>query len=251
LEKKSFNIYLDLKWLYESIIYVASENADSANAAGVSWLNKVHIHKISDKASRHNTTSKAHSFADVVRKNCFGKNQLIIAACERQNSVAVAAAIARSYPLYNSKTTQVQKRNVCVKFIYTDSQEGQTDDEINCFNVLADSVRLAAKVTDTPCAEMNTDDFLEEIRKVGKELNIEPFVIEGEELNEKGFGGIYNVGKTALHKPKLVVLSHLKPTAQRTIAWVGKGIVYDTGGLCLKPRTGMLTMKVDCGGAGE
>jgi probable aminopeptidase NPEPL1 len=80
-------------------------------------------------------------------------------------------------------------------------------------------------------------------------LGIEPLVIEGEELNKRGFGGLYNVGKAAVAPPKLVVLSHVKPEATRTIAWVGKGIVYDTGGLCIKTRVGMCTMKQDCGGA--
>jgi probable aminopeptidase NPEPL1 len=74
-------------------------------------------------------------------------------------------------------------------------------------------------------------------------------VIEGENLNNQGFGGLYNVGKAAINSPKLVVLSHLNPKARRTIAWVGKGIVFDTGGLQIKSKAGMPSMKVDCGGA--
>ena len=53
-------------------------------------------------------------------------------------------------------------------------------------------------------------------------------------MKEKGFGGIYGVGKAAEHKPALVVLSHTPAAATRTVAWVGKGIVYDTGGLSIK-----------------
>ena len=61
-----------------------------------------------------------------------------------------------------------------------------------------------------------------------------PTIIRGEELAEKGFGGIYGVGKAALHPPALVVLSHEPKGATQTVAWVGKGIVYDTGGLSIK-----------------
>lgn len=57
------------------------------------------------------------------------------------------------------------------------------------------------------------------------------------------------MGKAAVNGPKLVVLSSVKPNAKQTVAWVGKGIVYDTGGLCIKSRQGMCTMKRDCGGA--
>ena len=55
-------------------------------------------------------------------------------------------------------------------------------------------------------------------------------------MKQKGFGGSYGVGKAAEHKPALVVLSHLPAGATQTVAWVGKGIVYDTGGLSIKVR---------------
>lgn len=48
--------------------------------------------------------------------------------------------------------------------------------------------------------------------------------------------GIYGVGKAALHPPALAVLSHTPDGATQTIAWVGKGIVYDTGGLSIKGK---------------
>lgn len=50
-------------------------------------------------------------------------------------------------------------------------------------------MRLAARIVDTPCNEMNTDNFLEEIKKVGKELGITPTIIRDEELKTRGFGG--------------------------------------------------------------
>lgn len=48
--------------------------------------------------------------------------------------------------------------------------------------------------------------------------------------------GIYGVGKAAVHQPALVVLSHTPSGAEETISWVGKGIVYDTGGLSIKTK---------------
>ena len=46
-----------------------------------------------------------------------------------------------------------------------------------------------ARIVDTPCNEMHTDAFIAEVRQIGSELGINPLVIQGEELNEKGFGG--------------------------------------------------------------
>lgn len=48
--------------------------------------------------------------------------------------------------------------------------------------------------------------------------------------------GIYGVGKAAEHLPALAVLSHTPDGATQSIAWVGKGIVYDTGGLSIKGK---------------
>ncbi|XP_049724902.1 probable aminopeptidase NPEPL1 isoform X2 [Elephas maximus indicus] len=120
---------------------------------------------------------------------------------------------------------------------------------LQCLVNATEGVRLAARIVDTPCNEMNTDTFLEEIKKVGKDLGITPAIIRDEELKTRGFGGIYGVGKAALHPPALAVLSHTPEGATQTIAWVGKGIVYDTGGLSIKGKTTMPGMKRDCGGA--
>ena len=73
-----------------------------------------------------------------------------------------------------------------------------------------------------------------QVREVGKKFGIVPTIIRDQELEARGFGGIYGVGKGALHPPALAVLSHCPQGATMNIAWVGKGIVYDTGGLSIK-----------------
>ncbi|MGH0187675.1 UNVERIFIED_CONTAM: hypothetical protein FKN15_025898 [Acipenser sinensis] len=173
--------------------------------------------------------------------------------CERSEVFASACAIARAFPLFtrrSSATRRTDKRVVTVEFIIVGQDSGPLDaPTLECLANAADGVRLAARIVDTPCNEMNTDHFLEEIKAVGNELGIVPTVIHGEELKKKGFGGIYGVGKAAEHPPALAVLSHTPEGATQTIAWVGKGIVYDTGGLSIKGKTSMPGMKRDCGGA--
>ena len=65
-----------------------------------------------------------------------------------------------------------------------------------------------------------------------------------------GLGGLWGVGKAAEEGPALVILHGPKssPDAPQVV-WVGKGIVYDTGGLSLKPKGSMSGMKMDMGGA--
>uniref|UniRef100_A0A673LQW1 Probable aminopeptidase NPEPL1 n=1 Tax=Sinocyclocheilus rhinocerous TaxID=307959 RepID=A0A673LQW1_9TELE len=109
-------------------------------------------------------------------------------------------------------------------------------------------VRTCLPAGSNRCIVVNRDRLLK-IQPLGNELGITPTIIRGEELKQKGFGGIYGVGKAAQHPPALAVLSHTPSGATQTIAWVGKGIVYDTGGLSIKGKTTMPGMKRDCGGA--
>jgi probable aminopeptidase NPEPL1 len=203
--------------------------------------------------SRDNTPSRAHLLTKFIRGHQFGHRQLIVVACERRNAVACACAVARAFSLYSAKTSggaAASQRHVHVSFVFVDASAAQpTADEVECYGVLGRAVRLTARLVETPCADMTTSHFAAEVGLVAAELGLEPLVIEGEELSAQGFGGLYNVGKAAVSAPRLVVLSHVRPAAARTVAWVGKGIVYDTGGLCIKSRAHMCSMKVDCGGA--
>lgn len=114
---------------------------------------------------------------------------------------------------------------------------------------VARSVREAAALVDMPCSLLNTDGMVAEAEAVAAELGCSIKVIRGEELKAGGFGGIYSVGRAAAFPPALVVLSHEPKGAASTLALVGKGIVYDTGGMQIKTKTGMPGMKRDMGGS--
>ena len=69
---------------------------------------------------------------------------------------------------------------------------------------------------------------------------------------KRGLNGIWNVGKAAEESPAMIILQFTPENdddALKHISWVGKGIIYDTGGLSLKSKTGMPGMKMDMGGA--
>lgn len=169
---------------------------------------------------------------------------------------ASACAVARAFPLYSRKSCASHEdvAIVNIEFITVDNDVVTTSDvlsneDVNSLINTIDGIRLAAKIVDAPCNDMNVSHFIEEIVQVGNELKITPTIISGEELNTRGFGGIYGVGKAAIVPPALVVLSYEPSGANETYAFVGKGIVYDTGGLSIKAKTSMPGMKRDCGGA--
>ncbi|XP_018913998.1 probable aminopeptidase NPEPL1 isoform X2 [Bemisia tabaci] len=228
------------------------------------YLNLATIAALPSKSSRHNSASSPHSITKIVKSATFGVNEYIVIVCEKSDVFASACAVARAFPLYSRKTskpssvdsaTQTVPATVTVEFIIVGESENEgdlslTSSDLQTLEAAAKGIRLTAKIVDIPCNEMNVDDFLMEIKAIKNELgSVSLTIIRGEELKEQGFGGIYGVGKAASVPPALAVLSHTPPRATETVAWVGKGIVYDTGGLSIKGKTTMPGMKRDCAGA--
>jgi len=212
------------------------------------YLNMVTVACLPGKCSRHNTPSRAHSITRLVRSLVTGSDQTIVITCERADMFASACAVARAFPLFSRKSGTQSEATITVEMVVVDGEPASAE-EVQLMQDAAAGIRLTARLVDTPCNEMHTDAFVEEIRKVGEAVGASLTLIRGEELKARGFGGIYGVGKAALHPPALVVLSHTPAGASSNIAWVGKGIVYDTGGLSMKTKTTMPGMKRDLGGA--
>ena len=215
------------------------------------YMNLATVAGLPTKVSRHNTQSRSHSITKIVKSLSSSSNETVVIVCRQQDVYASGCAVARAYSLYSRKTSgeppNVQSRQnrditVNVEFLIVDDDEtcakpsALSPSDITALNSSCEAINMTARIVDTPCNEMNTDAFVEEAKRVGAELGIVPTVIRGEELRERGFGGIYGVGKAAAHPPALVVLSHKPANSNRAIAWVGKGIVYDTGGLSIKVR---------------
>ncbi|XKL65655.1 hypothetical protein PGB90_009075 [Kerria lacca] len=234
------------------------------------YVNLISIAGFSDNATHYNSSAQPHLLTKIIKSLSGGQNHNIVIVCEKKNVFASGCAIVRSFPTFSRKTSlngdepiNYEKSIINVEFLVLDNNEvlnflnpnfsfNEHPEMLKISETLectAYGIQLTARIVDTPCNEMNVDDFIKEIKQVGEMLEIVPVIIRGEELKERGFGGIYGVGNAAVVPPALVILSHIVPNATDTIAWVGKGIVYDTGGLCIKGRTSMPGMKRDCGGA--
>ena len=118
------------------------------------------------------------------------------------------------------------------------------------FNVISqvEAVSIARDMISTPAEDMSPEDVSNIIKDMAKEFGAKVSELVGEELAENGYMGIYTVGKGSHRKPRLVNLNWGKEDAPK-ISLVGKGVVFDTGGVDVKPAAGMLLMHKDMGGA--
>jgi leucyl aminopeptidase len=115
--------------------------------------------------------------------------------------------------------------------------------------VLADAIKLVRDLVNTPPVDLVPADLAEAATKVADASGLSVRVLDENELSKDGYGGIMAVGMGSVHPPRLVRLEYTHPEATKTIAYAGKGITFDSGGLSLKPSKSMETMKSDMGGA--
>jgi leucyl aminopeptidase len=107
---------------------------------------------------------------------------------------------------------------------------------------------LARDLTNTPSSIKNPDWFAEEVvGSAAKRPGLEVSVRSGDDLAR--FGGIRAVGGGSRFKPCLVEMSWHPADSRTHVVLVGKGITFDTGGISIKTRPGMKTMKHDMAGA--
>jgi leucyl aminopeptidase len=115
---------------------------------------------------------------------------------------------------------------------------------------LASGVYLARDLVNEPGQTIYPETMAAVARQMSTEQELEYQEYDEQQLVEMGATAIYDVGKGSAHPPRLLHMTY-RPSgeSQGTIAFVGKGITFDTGGMNLKPTGGIETMKTDMSGA--
>jgi len=116
-------------------------------------------------------------------------------------------------------------------------------------------VRLASQalaeardLINTPANDLGPAELGEAVQRLALQHEAECRMIVGEELLRQNYPLIYEVGKGSAREPRLIDMRWGKRGAPQ-VTLVGKGVCFDTGGLDIKPSSGMILMKKDMGGA--
>ncbi|MFZ3557008.1 MULTISPECIES: leucyl aminopeptidase [unclassified Streptomyces] len=117
---------------------------------------------------------------------------------------------------------------------------------------LTEELNRARDLINTPPNDLNPESFAAVAQAAAKEHGIKVQVLDVKALEKGGYGGILGVGAGSASGPRLVKLSYKSSRAGKNtkhLAFVGKGITYDSGGISLKPAGHNETMKCDMAGA--
>ncbi|HZE45793.1 MAG TPA: leucyl aminopeptidase family protein [Xanthobacteraceae bacterium] len=113
---------------------------------------------------------------------------------------------------------------------------------------IVEGVFLARDLINTPANDMGPSELEDAARTLAGRHGASARAIVGDALIDEGFPLIHAVGRAAARPPRLIDITWGDPSHPK-VTLVGKGVCFDTGGLDIKPESGMLNMKKDMGGA--
>jgi leucyl aminopeptidase len=114
---------------------------------------------------------------------------------------------------------------------------------------VANGVFLTRDLVSEPANVLNPAEMADRCRQL-KALGVKVEVLGPQELRTLGFGALLGVAQGSLNEPRVVVMRWDNGGSARPVAFIGKGVTFDTGGISIKPAGGMEDMKWDMAGAG-
>ena len=169
---------------------------------------------------------------------------------ERAARAALGVRLAAyRFDRYRTKEPAEKKPSV----IKTEVVTGDVDASLAAFAdlaALADAVAFARDLVSEPANILYPVEFARRVKAL-EELGLDVTILGEAEMAELGMGSLLGVGQGSIRESQLVVMrwnGAADPNAQ-PVAFVGKGVCFDTGGISIKPADGMEDMKWDMGGA--
>jgi leucyl aminopeptidase len=121
---------------------------------------------------------------------------------------------------------------------------------------IAAGVFLTRDLVSEPPNVLYPESFAARAKKELTPLGIKVQILTDKQMEKMGMGALMSVGKGSARPPRMVIMQYdgapksASAAAKKPVAFVGKGITFDTGGISLKPGPGMEDMKWDMAGAG-
>ena len=166
---------------------------------------------------------------------------------EIQAAVAAGVKLA-AYNFDKYKTKEVAKQ-AARKFIFVSNVDGAAKKAWKTFNAVSDGVVFARNLVNEPANVLGPVEFAacaKTLTKIGCKVE----VFDQKKLESLKMSSLLSVNQGSVRPPRLVIMRwNGGKTGEKPVAFVGKGVVFDTGGISIKPAQGMEDMKGDMGGA--
>jgi leucyl aminopeptidase len=205
---------------------------------------KKDINSLKEQVRRHSA-----ALSDVV--NSAKGTEVWIHSQVDSKELSLAAAeglILGNYQFSRHKTSN-KKENTLKTVHVTD--KNIDDKEIKHLNNTCEATCLARDLVNEPVNKLNAVALAEAFRKMGKDAGFKVTIFNKQKITEQKMGGLLAVNLGSVDEPTFTIMEYKpsRPVNKKPVVLVGKGVVYDTGGLSLKPTpNSMDMMKCDMAG---
>src|SRR5580704_9411627 len=160
-----------------------------------------------------------------------------------------AAHRAYRFDKYRTKQKPEQKASLAAITVAAAAPD-KAKQAYKALGAAADSVAFTRDLVSEPANELYPESLAERAAALaGPGLSVE--VLDDNRLRELGMGALLAVGQGSARPPRVVVMQYRGAAADvAPLAFIGKGVTFDTGGISIKPAGGMWDMKWDMAGAG-
>lgn len=195
------------------------------------------------------SVSEARRAGAAIGARLGGQHMLVMAgAHKRAGDIALGLALrGYEFDAYRSKPEEDEPPQPRVTFMVKDP-EALAKSAADAA-ALAEGVFFTRDLVNEPANVLTTTDFADRLLAM-RELGLEVEVIEEKKLAKLGMRALLAVGQGSESPSKVVVMRWNGAGDQAPLALVGKGVVFDSGGISIKPAAGMEEMTMDMGGAG-
>jgi len=166
-------------------------------------------------------------------------------------SAIVEGVMLGSYEFSKYKTNGKKGQGIkSVQLLSAKIREREFREEVEFARIISDSTNLARDLVNEPPMNMTPTKLADVAKEIARAEKLECRIFDRDEMEKRGMGGLLAVSRGSEEPPKFIHLCYEpKGSAKKTVAIVGKGITFDSGGLCIKTRDNMRTMKGDMSGA--
>ncbi|MAY46516.1 MAG: leucyl aminopeptidase [Rhodobacteraceae bacterium] len=179
-----------------------------------------------------------------------GKSAMTVLAGSHPKTMEMALGVQlRAYEFSEHKTAADAAEPVQGVVFQVTNPDEAADDFVR-FSAIAEGAFFTRDLTNEPANVLTTTEFANRLAEL-TEIGLEVEVLEEDQLAELGMRTLLSVGHGSDSPSKVVVMQWKGgEEGAAPLALVGKGVVFDTGGISLKPAAGMEDMTMDMGGAG-
>lgn len=169
---------------------------------------------------------------------------------EEQSLAFAEAAVLANYQFLKYFSDKDKKQNTLSSVNLVD--KAITNEQVDFANARIEGVFFARDLVNEPLSTLNAVELSERFKEMSSNVGVSINVLNKAEIEKEGMGGLLAVNKGSIDPPTFSIMEYKpeNPKNSKPIVFVGKGVVYDTGGLSLKPTANSMDfMKSDMGGS--